>query len=267
MVLEHLELGDFKAEYALLTGNPKRVEQLAKQFHEPVLVTDRRGLDTWHAKFSADDPRELFIVGTGIGSPSLAIVFEELAVSGVHSFIRVGTCGPLQDHVDVGDIAVPTGVVRDEGTTLAFIREGYPAVANHELLYALMQVKENVDHPIHIGVTHAKDSFYTQKPEFNLDQDAVRKHWKNMRNAGVLVTEMESSALYVLASLRRCRAMSVLVVASMDRKNPKTAHGLDVAAGVARDVFKLAAPYKVPSDYHVPRVDESLLDDLKEGKF
>lgn len=267
MILEHLELGDYKAGYAILTGNPKRTEQLANEFVDPVLVTDRRGLDTWHAKLGPDDDREVFIVGTGIGSPSLAIVFEELAVAGVHTFIRVGTCGPLQDHIDVGHIAVPTGVVRDEGTTLAFIREGFPAAANHELLYALMDVKKTVDHPVHIGITHAKDSFYTQKPEFNLDQDAVRKHWKIMRNAGVLVTEMESSALYVLASLRRCRALSILVVAGMDRKNTKTAEGLTIAAGMARDVFKTAARYTVPSDYHTPRADESLLDDMKDGKF
>ena len=120
---------------------------------------------------------------------------------------------------------------------------------------------------ISVALGESPDAFYTQKRVFNLDKDQIEKHWKLLSEAGVLVTEMESSAMYVLASLRGCRAMSLLVVASMDRKNVNTAKGLDIAANLAGRVFSNAAPFEVADRYKNRTVDNSLLDELKEGKL
>ncbi|MBS1262275.1 MAG: Uridine phosphorylase [Calditrichaeota bacterium] len=263
MQLEHLDLKQHRAGFAVLTGNPKRVERIANVFDSPEFVSDRRGLDTWRAQLAPEDDRGVFIVGAGMGSPSLAIVFEELAVSGVHSFIRVGTCGPLQDRIGVGEITAASGVVRDEGTSKAYVREDFPAVADHELLFALRDELAGFDWPVHIGITHAKDAFYTQKPDFALDREANEKHWRLLRDAGVLVTEMESSVLYVLASLRRVRALALLVASGMDRKNPRTAEGVLKAAELTRRVFLRAPEYRMPPGFDpARRVDQSILDEL-----
>ncbi len=40
---------------------------------------------------------------TGIGSPSTAIMVEELAKLGTHTFIRIGNSGAIADQVQLGD--------------------------------------------------------------------------------------------------------------------------------------------------------------------
>lgn len=262
IVLEHLELRDFHAEHAILTGNPKRVEMLAEQFHGAEFVSDRRGFTTVHARLAPDSDRSVFIVGSGIGCPSVAIVAEELMMAGVHTLLRLGTCGRLQPELGVGDVVASTGVVRDDGTSRAYVRDNFPAVPSHELLFALNDVRADFDWPLHIGLTHVKDTFYTQKPDFSLDREANRKHWQFLRDAGVLVTEMEASVLYILAQLRRTRSLALLVTASMDRKNPHTAEGLRRASDLARRVLLAAPP--MPEGWQPPQrnIHESILDEL-----
>jgi uridine phosphorylase len=55
-------------------------------------------------------------MSTGMGGPSVAIGVEELSELGVHTFLRVGTCGAAQPEVKIGDLVIAIGAVRTEGT-------------------------------------------------------------------------------------------------------------------------------------------------------
>lgn len=239
--LEHLELGGRSAGFALLTGNPRRVERLAGVFHQPEFVSDRCGLTVYHGRLAPGDERGVFIAGSGIGGPSIAIVIEELIAAGVRTLIRVGTCGALQPGIGIGEIVVPTGVVRDEGTSRQYIRPDFPAVAHHELLFALRDVQARATRPLHFGIGHAKDAFYSEKPDFSLDREGTANRWRGLRDAGVLATEMECATLYVLAWLRRAQALGLVVAVGEDRTDPRAREGLFAAAELARLTMERAA--------------------------
>src|SRR5207247_11247916 len=69
-------------------------------------------------------------MSTGMGGPSVAIGVEELHELGVHTLLRVGTCGASQPEVKMGDLVIAIGAVRTEGTPDGYIPKEYPAIAS-----------------------------------------------------------------------------------------------------------------------------------------
>src|SRR5438270_3789988 len=128
------EPGDV-GEAVLLPGDPGRVESIARLLDRPRLVARNREFTTYTGEL---DGRQVSVCSTGIGSPSTAIAIEELAAVGARIFIRVGTTGSIQKGVSFGDLVVATAAVRDEGTTPGYVPMAYPAVADFELVQAMM---------------------------------------------------------------------------------------------------------------------------------
>src|SRR5690242_11148846 len=91
----HLALGPGDVGgYVLLPGDPARTDLIAKYFDHPQLVGQNREFRTWTGQL---DKTPVSVVSTGIGGPSAAIAVSELLNLGAHTFIRVGSCGALQD--------------------------------------------------------------------------------------------------------------------------------------------------------------------------
>ena len=82
--------------YALLPGDPDRVELIASRFDNPKFLMRRREYTTWTGEL---DGVPVACTSTGIGCPSTAIAVEELADLGVDTFIRVGTSGSMQHQI------------------------------------------------------------------------------------------------------------------------------------------------------------------------
>ena len=87
-------------KYVLLPGDPKRCAKIAAHFDNPVLVADNREYVTYTGTL---DGVKVSVTSTGIGGPSASIAIDELTKCGAHTFIRVGTCGGMQEHVMSGD--------------------------------------------------------------------------------------------------------------------------------------------------------------------
>ncbi|MCR4806821.1 MAG: uridine phosphorylase, partial [Lachnospiraceae bacterium] len=61
----------------------------------------------------------------------------------------------------------------------------------------------------HTGVVQCKDSFYGQHSPATMPvADELLSKWEAWKRLGVLASEMESSALFVIAAARGCRAGS-----------------------------------------------------------
>ena len=195
------------AKYAILPGDPGRVEKIAAFLDSPKLVSFNREYKTYEGYL---DGEKVLVVSTGIGGPSTAICVEELAKIGVDTFIRVGTCGGMQMNVNPGDIVIANAAIRMEGTTLEYMPIEFPAVADFEVTSALKNAAENLSYPHHIGVVQAKDSFYSQhSPESMGISDALKYKWDAWIKGGCLASEMESAALYIVSAVRKLRAGAV----------------------------------------------------------
>ena len=89
----------------LLPGDPLRAKHIAETMQEDVVqFNEVRGMLGFTGRFGA---KRVSVMGTGMGIPSLSIYVNEL-VSEYHvkTLIRVGTCGALQSHLEVGDIVL-----------------------------------------------------------------------------------------------------------------------------------------------------------------
>lgn len=207
-LMYHINLSkNDSAKYAILPGDPGRVEKIAAFLDSPKLVSFNREYKTYEGYL---DGEKVLVVSTGIGGPSTAICVEELAKIGVDTFIRVGTCGGMQMNVNPGDIVIANAAIRMEGTTLEYMPIEFPAVADFEVTSALKNAAENLSYPHHIGVVQAKDSFYSQhSPESMGVSDVLKYKWDAWIKGGCLASEMESAALYIVSAVRKLRAGAV----------------------------------------------------------
>jgi len=207
--LYHIGFNDSHgAKYAILPGDPGRVEKIAQYLDNPVFHHVNREYTTWVGELEGE---KVLVMSTGMGGPSTAIGVEELVQTGVHTFIRVGTCGGMDTKVKGGDLVVATGAIRMEGTSREYAPIEFPAVADLDVTNALVQACKNSGREWHAGVVHCKDSFYGQhSPERMPIGYELQNKWQAWIAAGCLASEMESAALYIVSQILGVRAGCVL---------------------------------------------------------
>ena len=200
--------------YCLLPGDPGRSEKIAKYFDDPVHVATNREFVTYTGTLLEE---KVSVVSTGVGGPSASIAMEELANIGVDTFIRVGTCGGIKLDVKSGDLVVATGAVRMEGTSREYAPIEFPAVADYRVLRSLVESAGELGYTWHAGPVQCKDSFYGQHDPDSMPNSArLHERWEAWRKAGVMASEMETAALFVIASIRGVRAGAVMAYFAMN---------------------------------------------------
>jgi len=233
----HIQVGEGDVgKYVILPGDPKRCAKIAKYFDDAKLVADSREYVTYTGYL---DGVKVSVTSTGIGGPSASIAMEELVKAGADTFVRIGTCGGMQPEVKSGDVVIATGAIRMEGTTKEYAPIEFPAVADLSITNALVAAAKEKQVPYHAGVVQCKDSFYGQhNPELMPVSYELVNKWEAWKRLGCLASEMESAALFVVASFLKVRAGSCfLVVANQEREklgleNP-VVHDTDLAIQVA----------------------------------
>lgn len=237
----HCAPGDVGA-YCILPGDPGRCQAIAARFDNPVHVCTNREYETWTGTLLGE---RVSVVSTGIGGPSAAIAMEELADLGVHTFVRVGTCGGIRLDVQSGDVVAATGAVRMEGTSREYAPIEYPAVPDFQVLTALVQASRNLGRTCHAGVVQCKDSFYGQHDPARMPVSyELEQKWQAWKRLGVLASEMESAALFTVAAARGVRCGSVFhVIWNQERElagmDQKESHDTAAAIEVGVEALKL----------------------------
>lgn len=214
----HLQIHNGEiGRYVILPGDPKRCEKIARYFDDPVLVADSREFVTYNGYL---DGVKVSVTSTGIGGPSASIAMEELVKAGADTFIRVGTCGGMDLDVKSGDLVIATGAVRAEGTSREYAPIEFPAVADPDIVNALRGAAKELGMPFHVGVVQCKDSFYGQhEPDIMPVDYDLKQKWSAWMRLGCKASEMESAALFVVASYLHVRCGSVfLAVANQERE-------------------------------------------------
>ena len=210
-VMHHIQLkrGDV-GRYVLSPGDPGRCSLIAEHFDHAEKIAQTREYTTYTGYLLGE---KVSVMSTGIGCPSTAIGVEELAAIGADTFIRVGTSGGMQQYVQVGDLVITSAAVRDEGTSPQYMPLAFPAVADLDVTLALREAAERLGVRYHVGITQSKDSFYGQRqPEPMPVADQLLSRWKAWIAGGVLCSEMEAAAIFVVSSVLRKRAGGIMLV-------------------------------------------------------
>ena len=228
-------------KYVIMPGDPKRCAKIAQYFDNPVLIADNREYITYTGTL---DGVKVSVTSTGIGGPSASIAMEELVRCGADTFIRIGTCGGMQKEVKSGDIVVATGAIRMEGTSKEYAPIEFPAVPDLKVTNALVDAAKEKGFAYHTGVVQCKDAFYGQhEPEVKPVSYELLNKWEAWLRLGCLASEMESAAMFIVASHLRVRCGSCfLVIANQEREklgldNP-VVHDTDMAIQVAVEAIR-----------------------------
>jgi DeoD family purine-nucleoside phosphorylase len=198
---QHLRCGPADiADVVMLVGDPNRAERVAALFGESRLVNSNRGLLVYTG-FYADT--RLTVATTAMGGPSAAIVLEELCNLGASIFIRVGSAGGLASQLVAGDIVVATAAVRDEGTSMRYLKPTFPAIGDFDLTGIVVRLAKESRPETLPGIVLTHDAFYR-----GLSKEALIE----LREAGVVAREMETACVFVVAAVRRVRAAALLAI-------------------------------------------------------
>ena len=198
------EEGDY-APLVLLPGDPNRARRISERFDRGSAreVNDHRGLlgftGTYHGI-------PVSVQTSGMGTPSLSIVVEELLRLGARRLIRVGTCGGIAMGLQTGDLVIATAACPVDGATRTYLHgEPYAPAADFDLTRALVDAAAAAGVEAQTGLVASVDVFY------NTDDDYASR-W---RERGVLAFEMEASALFFLAARAGVQAACALTVSDV----------------------------------------------------
>jgi purine-nucleoside phosphorylase len=189
------------AETVLLPGDPLRAKYIAETFLEnPTCYNEVRNMFGYTGTYKG---KRISVQGTGMGVPSISIYINELMQSyNVQNLIRVGTCGAIQKDVKVRDVILAmTSSTDSQMNRLTFNGIDYAPTANFDLLKRAYDAGVEKGLNLKVGNVFTADMFY--------NDNAEHEKWAQY---GILAIEMETSALYTLASKYGRNALSVLTV-------------------------------------------------------
>ncbi|ETI65893.1 purine-nucleoside phosphorylase [Neobacillus vireti] len=190
------------AETILLPGDPLRAKFIAETYLEDVVqFNDVRNMFGYTGTFKG---KRISVMGTGMGTPSMSLYSWELIhIFGVKNLIRIGSCGAIQDQLNLYDIVFAMGASTDSNYVQQYNLPGqYSNIASFALLEKAKKVADEKGLPVHVGNVLSSDFFY------NADQTALER-WSKM---GILCAEMETAGLYMNAAHAGVNALTILTV-------------------------------------------------------
>ena len=124
---------------------------------------------------------------------------------GYRDFLFLGSCGGLDTDMHIGDIVLPEEAISEEGTSKLYTSSGPRFSANIELTNLFESTAEE------IGIAVRRGTVWTTDAPFRETPAKIR----SFRRSGAIGVEMESSALFAVAKVRRARMAGLLVVSDL----------------------------------------------------
>ncbi len=193
------------APIVLAPGDPLRARMVAERYlTDARLVTDVRNVLGYTGRF---DGRDISVMATGMGAPSIGIYSYELFTEyDVRTIIRIGTSGGLQPDIAVGDLILTMTSSTDSSWAHQYRLDGtYSPCCDASLLLSAVEICKERKIPFHAGMVFSSDLFSTYNA---LGEDS----WKPWARMGALAQDMETYALYSTAAWTRKKALSILTM-------------------------------------------------------
>ena len=199
------------AKNILLPGDPLRAKFIAENFLENAkLYNEVRGMFGFTGTYKGVP---VSVQGTGMGQPSLSIYVTELFKDyGVENAIRVGTCGAIQEDLELRDTILVNSACSD--SCLLNQRFGnlhFAPTADFNLVKTADRVAEGMKIRYSVGSVVSSDFFYD-----------INANWKKWKEYGVKGIEMESAELFTLAAQYKRHAMAIMTVSDHILKGGET---------------------------------------------
>jgi purine-nucleoside phosphorylase len=138
----------------------------------------------------------------GMGSHSI-YVHELINTYKVKNLIRVGTCGTIQEDLNLGQVLLAISASGDSDANNQYF-EGmhYAATADFDLFIKAYNAAKAMNIKTYQGSVFSTNTFYDDSPN----------RWEKWQKHGILGVEMETQILFTLAKRFGVKALSVLTV-------------------------------------------------------
>ena len=193
--------GDIK-DTVLMPGDPLRAKYIAENFLTDVKQFNAvRNMFGYSGRYKG---KELSVMGSGMGIPSIGIYAHELYEQyDVKNIIRVGSCGAYSKDLKLFDLVLAMGASSDSNFAHQFNLPGtISAICDFDLLRKAVTSAEKLDMNVRVGNVFSSDIFY------NNNED----EWKRWEELGILAVEMECYGLYLTAQKLGKKALGILTV-------------------------------------------------------
>ena len=202
------------AERVLLPGDPVRAKIIAENFLSDVhQYTAIRNIFGFTGKYKGE---RVSIQATGMGIPSISIYLHELIeVYGAKKLIRVGTCGGMNEDINLRDVVIAQGSSTDSSIVNQVFggAVNFSLLADFELLSKAVNAAQRLKLPVKVGNVLCTDLFYNDYDDPNgTFGDGVKTFNDKLRRYGILAVEMESAALYLHAAAAKVQALAIFTV-------------------------------------------------------
>ena len=209
---KHLEKSLFSPHDFFNYVNIKKIKNLPKKY---ILIFDNRCFKYLKKKYSKDFKNLAsitsgkvfvsqnlgFVKVNGIGAPNAVIVMEELIELGGKEFIILGMAGGLRNF----GLYVCNKAIRDEGTSHHYIKLGKYSYPNKNLTQKLESILKDNSIGYKKGTTWTIDAPYRE----------TKKEILYYKKEGVVTVEMEASALFIVAKVRKVKAAAAFIVSDV----------------------------------------------------
>ena len=145
----------------------------------PICVIEHRG-------------EQVALVSPGVGAPAAVTSLEVVISLGATQIIGCGGAGIVRPGFDVGHVIVPTGAIRDEGTSYHYAPADAAVHPHPRALSAIDEVLTEAGIPHDRGLTWTTDAFFRETPT-----KVARR-----REQGCITVEMEAAAMVAAAAFR-----------------------------------------------------------------
>lgn len=187
------------AKTVLMPGDPLRAKFIAEHFLTDVKqVNSVRNMLAFTGYYKG---KRVSVMGSGMGIPSIGIYATELfKFYGVERIIRVGSAGSMTKDLNLFDLVIASGASTNSSWSSQYHLPGtFSAVASYPVLESAVKSAKEHGYRFKVGQVFSSDNFYGQE-------------WECWADMGILAVEMESYALYSIASQYKKEALCILTI-------------------------------------------------------
>ena len=190
------------ADRILLPGDPLRAKYIAETFIDNAACYNHvRNILGYTGTYKG---KRVSVQGTGMGIPSISIYATELMRDyGVKKLIRVGTCGAMRNDIQLRDILIAQGATTDSSIVRNIFGGSinYAPLADFDLLRTAYEKAAQGNYAVRVGNIISVDRFYDDE----IDNPKLVDY-------GIMGVEMETAALYILATKYKRQALGLFTV-------------------------------------------------------
>lgn len=190
------------SDVVLMPGDPVRAKYIAEKYLSKYIQINNTRLMLAYTGFYKN--KKISIMSHGIGIPSASLYSRELITEfNVKKIIRIGTCGAVQDDINLRDIVISMGACTDSNINrIKFNNYDFSAIADFDMICNAVNISKKMNISVSVGNFFTTDSFYND--DINM-LNLLKKY-------NIIGIDMETAGIYSVSAELHAKALSICTV-------------------------------------------------------